>query len=455
MTVDSLGLPIKSEKSKCDSTKSDDDKSVIMEETIIRNNINLAHSEKLDHMVGHGLNDQPIGYIPKQNSTMPAAQLNSIRKFDGQVDVEQWLKEVLEKFDSTHLSPYERNSLIPDILTGEALIWYLKQQHHMPTFNSFIQSLLHQYGTKNPHQDYLPLFTSFSKQTTQETIGDYKETIMESFRHQMLINSLEKLPKFSGKSNQKVSKWLHEIQQAMHIFKLADNEKLFLISTCLEADTRDWFFDNSYLFTTWTTFTQKLIKTFESTGRADISFNRLRHYQQGLTQDVRKYYFEIMKLCKEANPSMDDASKLQYLKDGLKSSLRFDVLIRNPQTTEEFLEYAQKVGELKSLDEKDSIIDQIADQKSAETLTLMSRNKTSNPLRLNQQTSALQHGSNNLYKRNLLNNNTTTQPVQQHTIATATNDSRPTMPQQPYKCYNCGEDGHFIRNCPYFQGWSH
>ena len=60
-----------------------------------------------------------------------------------------------------------------------------------------------------------------------------------------------------------------------------------------------------------------------------------------------------------------------------------------------------------------------------------------------------------MYKRNQLNNNTTTQSVQQHTIATATNDYRPTVPQQPYKCYNRGEDGHFIRNCPYFQGWGH
>ena len=86
---------------------------------------------------------------------------------------------------------------------------------------------------------------------------------------------------------------------------------------------------------------------------------------------------------------MDDASKLQYLKDELKSSLRLDVLIRNPQTTEEFLEYAQKVEELKSLDEKDIIIDQIADQKSTKSLMLMSINKNSNPLRRNQQTSDL------------------------------------------------------------------
>ncbi|CAF4730893.1 unnamed protein product [Rotaria sp. Silwood2] len=63
-----------------------------------------------------------------------------------------------------------------------------------------------------------------------------------------------------------------------------------------------------------------------------------------------------MKLCKEANPFMDDASKLQYLKDGLKPSLRFNVLLKNPVNTEEFLQYAQKIEELQTLDEQQDII---------------------------------------------------------------------------------------------------
>ena len=40
---------------------------------------------------------------------------------------------------------------------------------------------------------------------------------------------------------------------------------------------------------------------------------------------------------------MDEVTKLQYLKDGLKTSLRFDFLLKNPKTTEAFLEYAQKI----------------------------------------------------------------------------------------------------------------
>jgi hypothetical protein len=60
-------------------------------------------------------------------------------------------------------------------------------------------------------------------------------------------------------------------------------------------------------------------------------------------------------LCKKANPLIDAVSKLQYLKDGLKPSLRFDVLLQDSKTPETFLEYAQRIQEFKSLDDKQVI----------------------------------------------------------------------------------------------------
>ncbi|CAF3057222.1 unnamed protein product, partial [Rotaria sp. Silwood2] len=380
-------------------------------------------------------------------------QLNSIKKFNGQGTVEKWLTQIIEIFDSFQLSSNERNKLIPDILTGEALIWYFKQRHHKATFNSFIQNLLHQYENKTSRSAQLSSSESASKQSEQETMSTFKEIIVEPLRNQMLIASLEKLQKFSGKSKQNVSKWLRETQQAMYILQLTDEDKLFFISTCLEADARDWFFDNMHLFKTWTLFTQKLINTFESTGKADISFHRLRHYQQGLTQDVRQYYFEIMKLCKEANALMDDASKLQYLKDGLKPSLRFDVLLKNPQTTEEFLKYAQKVEELKLLDEKDSMIDQAVNRKSPDPPTLKSKAMNINSLQIHQPISSHQLNFNNSYKNTQFNsnNNSGREPA----TAPTTNEYYTAVPKPPYQCYRCGAGDHYIRNCPYFQERGH
>ncbi|CAF5103228.1 unnamed protein product, partial [Rotaria sp. Silwood1] len=65
---------------------------------------------------------------------------------------------------------------------------------------------------------------------------------------------------------------------------------------------------NKHLMLTWATLTQKLLETFESSGKAEIAFNRLSHYELDITQDARQYYFEVMKICKETNPFMDEAT---------------------------------------------------------------------------------------------------------------------------------------------------
>ena len=312
-----------------------------------------------------------------------------------------------------------------------------------------MKHFLQYYGNQELKTESAATFISSSIPVKQSESVDSKETIIDSLRNQMLINNLEKLQKYSGKSTKNVSEWLRQIQQMMNKFKLTDEEKLFYISLCLEADARDWFYDNPHLCSTWISFIQNLLKTFESSGKADISFNHLRHYEQSINQDVRQYYFDVMKLCKEANPFMDDASKLQYLKDGLKSSLRFEVLLKNPQNTEDFLRYAQKIEELKSFDEKQYVPTWSSENKFTTSPTI-------NPTIINTKSKQMNHSfssgkANDInvhYNANYNNTssdhmpiNTTTSQVQHHN----------NIQKSPYQCYKCGAHDHFIRNCPYFQ----
>ncbi len=90
MTIDSLGLSIKNEKRKGDSTKNDEDNNTNLEETTtVTNKINSGVSEKFSNMASHDLNDQPVDYADKQNLNTVEVQSNPIRKFNGQEDVEQ------------------------------------------------------------------------------------------------------------------------------------------------------------------------------------------------------------------------------------------------------------------------------------------------------------------------------------------------------------------------------
>ncbi|CAF4556987.1 unnamed protein product, partial [Rotaria sp. Silwood2] len=59
----------------------------------------------------------------------------------------------MEKFDSLQLTRREQYELIPDTLTGEALIWYTEQQDHMPTFITFMKKFLKHFDNQELKTD--------------------------------------------------------------------------------------------------------------------------------------------------------------------------------------------------------------------------------------------------------------------------------------------------------------
>jgi hypothetical protein len=402
-----------------------------------------------ENVSGHDLDDQKRIVQDTKTPTIIQQQLRTISKFNGQGSPEQWLKNVIENIDVFELSEEEANKLIPKILTGDALIWYSKHHEEMPTFLDFMKRIIQHFGVKDSKQ--APTNTVNSQQLSQGTLNEsrFQESVIESIQNKMLTDNFVKLRKFTGRSKESVSKWLREFQQAIQPIKLSDEKKIFFAGTCLEAEAKDWFFDNRHLFSSWTMFLQKLTTTFESSNKADIAFNRLRHYEQGIHQDVQQYYFEILKLCHDTNASMDAGTKLQYLKDGLKPSLRFDVLVRDPKTPEEFLEYAKKVEELKSLDEKQMNTEFIPERKFEIPARIDKK-----PFDINRQpnksinaAAAIGH-EDKYYGNDPPRGNSSERKVNFGDGRDRNNDN---VPKPPYRCYKCGDPSHFIKDCPNFQ----
>ncbi len=447
-SIHSLGLFINDKNSTTTLRNKTEYIDVILDSNAMDVNNSVQADEEMKITTGHDLNDQCSSLIDNYHPALFQSPLRTIEKYDGSGDAEQWLKSILAKFELFHLTSMEKYNFLSDILAGEALIWYGRQQASMPNFVSFINKFLKYYGSPLIKQDELPSVNSPVIQPTTIDNLVNKQPVINSFRTKMLMHNLEKLPKFTGKSKQNVSKWLREFQQAMHICNLSDEEKLFFVSSWLEAEARDWFFDNTHLFPTWSVFVTKLMKTFESSGKADTAFNRLRHYEQGVNQDVRQYYFEIMKLCKETNLNMDEASQLQYLKDGLKPSLRFDILLKDPKSTEEFLEYAQRIEQLKSLVEKQTIDDPMENYNISSS---MSNTKSNNNITDYQRNSSQQNSSSSYGNTSYENNSFPSDSSRPMATATTTsNQYNNDIPKPPYQCYKCGGIDHFIRNCPHF-----
>ncbi|CAF2108978.1 unnamed protein product [Rotaria magnacalcarata] len=239
---------------------------------------------------GHVVNDQST-QSQLSHQEVIEEKLRTFQKFNGNGDAEQWLMYLLDKFDSLGVNMAERIIWIPNVLSNEAFIWYARSADVMPTFIAFTNLFLQRFSTKRNEEIKI---TTNNNNVQMSNLN--QDDVFGSLRSQLLLSHIEKLPKFTGRSKQNLSKWLIEIQQAMNMLKLTDAEKLFYIFLCLEGDAGDWFLDNKHSFSTWTSFIEKIVKIFKLPGNDDNLFDQLCLSEHGIKKNTINYNFEFMKL---------------------------------------------------------------------------------------------------------------------------------------------------------------
>ncbi|CAF1363628.1 unnamed protein product [Rotaria sordida] len=163
----------------------------------------------------------------------------------------------------------------------------------------------------------------------------------EKLVNTILSNNFYKLPKFGGKSNENVNKWLTDITNELNMVKLNDQQKFSVIQTFLVDDARRWFINNMSIMNDWSTFSIQLQKTFSSILHQELALKKVGSRQQGLDETVLHYYNDMIELFDMINLNMNEQYKVGYLKAGLKISLKKEVIRRDPKTAVQFLELAQ------------------------------------------------------------------------------------------------------------------
>ncbi|CAF4711812.1 unnamed protein product, partial [Rotaria magnacalcarata] len=73
---------------------------------------------------------------------------------------------------------------------------------------------------------------------------------------------------------------------------------------------------------------------FGSTKAQQLAFEQLKWYKQTVNQAITQYYDTIMELCKKVDAAMPDSLKLKYLMAGIKDSLKLQVALQDPKTTD-------------------------------------------------------------------------------------------------------------------------
>ncbi|CAF1437902.1 unnamed protein product [Adineta ricciae] len=170
----------------------------------------------------------------------------------------------------------------------------------------------------------------------------------EKLVNTILSTNFDKLPKFGGKNTENIHKWLTDITNELNLLKLDDPQKLSVIQTFLVDDARRWLINHLEELVNWNDFVRQIRQTFSLPLHRELALRKVGTRDQGMNETVLHYYNDMMELFDTIDTKMTDQYKVAYLKAGVKASLKKEVMRREPNSPEQFLEIAQTEEKLDS-----------------------------------------------------------------------------------------------------------
>ena len=326
--------------------------------------------------------------------------------FSGKQDVILWLDETEQKFKELRIGHSLRFKAIPQLIEGAAKRKYVKHRKDIRSFDDFYEFLLSQFDMSNidtnqsncnhradnnqpssPTTPFKPRSTDNSTSTgvhlsdstklirqtpvfcstaivdvsATNTLGEtHAKTSVNSSNYlsasdcdrtlidlrKAIVANLIKNPKTFKGGNDDVQKWIEEIEHLLEVAHIPESTRLDLISYSLRGDALEWYKNTKSTLTSWTIFVTEIKRAFTSSFHEEIAFKRLESYTQGENQSIRNFFNEVLKLCKEADSTMSETTKLKNLVNKTRPTIQFEVRKKKPVNTSEFLEYAKEAEEL-------------------------------------------------------------------------------------------------------------
>ncbi|CAF1619086.1 unnamed protein product, partial [Adineta ricciae] len=332
--------------------------------------------------------------------------LKHFTQYTGREDVTQWLDDTEEKFKKFDIGRHARFAAISFLVASEAKRRYIRCRASIRSFDDFYAFMLTEFDSSSissssaathhvrftndtlpernshtsitsPHKqlstDFMsdtfdPLFSSVTTSVVQSDVAapiHSKSAINSTISSQAssnfeldqtltdlrkaIVGDFIKNPKVFKGGKDDVKKWIENIEHLFDLAHLPESIRLDLISYSLRGDALDWFKNNRSSFTSWTLFVTELKRAFTSSFHEELAFKKLESYSQTENQSIRNFVNEVLKLCKEADPTMSEATKLKNLLNKTKPSIQYEVRKKKPQSTSEFLEFAKEAEELMQL----------------------------------------------------------------------------------------------------------
>lgn len=339
------------------------------------------------------------------NDDFDAFILQRFVPFSGNENIHNWLDITENMFKENCIGRNLRFLAISLLVVGDAKRKYMKHRHEIRSYDDFYAFLLDTYdradditgsvrnyrsnnnqtnsltvaNQTNSVNDYSQSSQNNSKSlnlserenslcSIKNSIGDGSDSIgkqsvdkkslvsnnssiceidstLSDLRKAIVGNFIKNPNTFKG-GKDNVKKWIEEVEHLLDLAHIPESTRLDLISYSLRGDALEWFKNNRTSFTSWSIFVVELKRAFTSSFHEELAFKKLEAYSQGENQSIRSFFNDVLKLCKEADPSMSEATKLKNLLCKTKPNIQFEVRKKKPISTAEFLEYAKEAEEL-------------------------------------------------------------------------------------------------------------
>ncbi|CAF1394596.1 unnamed protein product [Adineta ricciae] len=145
---------------------------------------------------------------------------------------------------------------------------------------------------------------------------------------------------FSGSTSQEISDWIEDFEGKCDDLALEGAQRFSIAVGLLADNAKLWYDTQKDTIKDWETLKMKLSTYFKLiTGTDQFELQQKLHNRRRRNDEPAiDYCHQTLKLCSKVDKNMDEMMRIKHLGKGLDTDTRLHMDLKNPNTTEEFLQ---------------------------------------------------------------------------------------------------------------------
>ncbi|UYV77425.1 K02A2.6-like [Cordylochernes scorpioides] len=280
---------------------------------------------------------------------------------------------------------------------------------------------------------------------------------------------------FGGYSEEDPAEWLEELELLARQQRWPEDVMLAYARSYLKGPAKKWAKLNTpQIFSNWTTFKKTPMQDFKIADTTKFKLiMELQNRIQGYNESTLRYAEDVLNLCNKVNSKMSAEDKLYYMKTGLNKYLSLVVLMTPCSTVKEFLELARRIYQhLVDFEQRRSCRQRSNPIQIFQTRKYNYNNYRGSARPSNEKPQISNERPTDYGRQNIIPSKFEGKRIIETRAGTSgvnlrnspppqqnrNNEQRSTRPNTYYRrqyqvdkriCWNCSEQGHILRYCPY------